>query len=159
MKTCLFIISLSFQKIGGFAELIVKSKSLLTLKSVDSLRIFFDFINSVRIEYLSGFDRYQPFPEIIDFSVARNIDKANSYDLSQYQWSPLTNDVLISLSSEFPGNTFILCKMIDFIPDSFLNVETPLIGKLKFYKKYHKYFLITGRSAKDVEIKFFGSTI
>ena len=120
---------------------------------------FFDFINSVRIEYLSGFDTYNPFPEIIDFSVARNIDKANSYDLSQYQWSPLTNDVLISLSSEFPGNTFILCKMIDFIPDSFLNVETPLIGKLKFYKKYHKYFLITGRSAKDVEIKFFGSTI
>ena len=54
--SCCFVISLSFQKIGGFADEIVKFISLLILYSFASLKIFLHLFNRVlRIKILSSF--------------------------------------------------------------------------------------------------------
>lgn len=128
-----------------------ESKRILLDKYAE---FFFDFIHSVRIEYLIGFDAYTYNGILANPS---NLDIANNTNASQYKWQRITNDDLTTLVGL--GDGFILCRMVDFIPKAFENVKIPLIEKLKFYKKYYKYFLITGRSTKDLEIKPFGSTL
>ena len=114
---------------------------------------FFDFINSVKIEYLSGFDTYDYFG-ILDDSQKSPIDEFNNFDLSSNVWKQLTNTILDNLNK----GEVILCKMVDFMPAPFKNINIPLVEKLKFYRKYYNYFLII-KGQKDLQIKAFGSTI
>lgn len=127
-----------------------ETKKLFLDKFAD---FFFDFINSVKIEYLSGFDTYT-YNRILDDSNKSQIDQSNNIDISSHQWLQVTNSVLQNLEQ---GQS-ILCKMVDFVPEAFAATKIPLIQKLKFYKKYYNYFLII-KGEKDLKIRAFGSTI
>ena len=112
-------------------------------------------MNSVRIEYLSGFDTYDYFG-ILNESNKSQIDTLNNIDISSHRWDDLTNSVLDQLSQ----NQTILCKMVDINAlTSVLLANVPLIQKIKFYKKYYNYFLIIKGNEKDLKIRKFGSTI
>lgn len=115
---------------------------------------FFDFVNNVKIEYLSGFKSYSY--EGIPIQVSA-LDAFNNISIDQYEWKTLTNDVVSSLNGLNDGA--VLCKMVDYIPKAFEGLDIPLVQKLKYYKKYYKYFLIIGGNNKDLEVRPFGSTI
>ena len=55
-------------------------------------------------------------------------------------------------------NQALLCKMVDHLPGAFQFTKIPLLQKLKFYKKYYKYFLIIKGGKKDLQIRAFGSS-
>ena len=114
---------------------------------------FFDFVNSVKIEYLVGFDSYD-YNGILSEDDKSKLDQFNNIDLSGYNWQQLENFTLSGLNT---GQT-LLCKMVDFVPEAFEFTKIPLIEKLKFYKKYYNYFLII-KGQKDLQIKDFGSSI
>lgn len=114
---------------------------------------FFDFVNSVKIEYLSSFDTYT-YVGVLDDAKQSQLDQSNNIDISSNNWTQLTNSVLDNLEN----GQAILCKMVDFVPDAFATTNIPLIHKLKFYKKYYNYFLII-KGQKDLQIRAFGSTV
>ena len=121
---------------------------------------FFEFINSVRVEYLSGFDQLDLSSileaptlsggggEIISFAKSVNIN------LSSYKWQQLTQQTYNAVAT----NKIILCRLVDFIPAAFAFLDIPLISELKFYDKYYKYFLIRIGNASE-ELLDFGSTL
>ena len=126
-----------------------ESKRLFLDKFAD---FFFDFINSVKIEYLSGFGSHS-YQGILEQNQISILD-FNNVDASSYEWTQLTNSILNNLEI----GQAILCKMVDFVPAAFRDTNVPLIQKLKFYKKYYNYFLII-KGQKDLQIKTFGDTI
>ena len=127
-----------------------ETKKLFLNKFAD---FFFDFINSVKIEYLVGFDSYD-YSDILDTSKQSKLDQSNNIDINSSNWTQLSNSVLTDLEKD----QAILCKIVDFTPAAFAATNIPLIQKLKFYKKYYKYFLII-QGEKDLLMRDFGSTI
>lgn len=127
-----------------------ETKKLFLNKFAD---FFFDFINSVKIEYLVGFDPYD-YSDILDTSKQSQLDQSNNIDINSSNWTQLSNSVLTDLEKD----QAILCKIVDFTPAAFAATDIPLIQKLKFYKKYYKYFLII-QGEKDLLIRDLGSTI
>jgi len=118
---------------------------------------FFEYINSVKIEYLSGFDTYNYvgiLNESNESTVFEPVDALNNIDISSHRWEQLTNSVLDQLQQ----GQAVLCKMVDLMPNGFVDMNVPLIQKIKFYKKYYNYFLII-KGQKDLQIREYGSTI
>ncbi|WP_293315821.1 hypothetical protein [Phenylobacterium sp.] len=119
---------------------------------------FFEFINSVKVEYLSGFDA-------IDLSYLLNLNslardafpESQNINLSSYNWQLLEQQAIDNTSI----GKVLLCRLTDFIPSAFSFLNIPLISELKFYDKYYKYFLInkSGGVKQSTASSQFGSTL
>ena len=120
---------------------------------------FFEFISSVRVEYLSGFDQLDlnsiiPTPTMSNLGEFLSIKNSVNINLSSYKWEQLTQQTFNSAAA----NKIVLCRLIDFIPAAFAFLDIPLISELKFYDKYYKYFLIRMGDTSE-QLLDFGSTL
>ena len=97
---------------------------------------------------------HQDYFGILNESNKSQIDTLNNIDISSHRWEQLTNSVLDQLQQ----GQAVLCKMVDLMPNGFVDINIPLIQKIKFYKKYYNYFLII-KGQKDLQIREYGSTI
>ena len=111
---------------------------------------FFNFINTVKVEYLYGFDTYT-FENILNNE--KTLDTLNNINVNSYTFKQLTNSTV----EELETGKVLLCKLVDHIPEAFFKTNRSLSSKFKFFKKYYSYFLII-KGPRDLQIKRFGSS-
>ena len=111
---------------------------------------FFDFINTVKVEYLKGFGKYDTTALLAE---GQSKPIAMDINISQYVWEKFHPKII----GEMGEKEVLLCKLSNYAAPPFTMNRTR--KALQHYPLFYKYFLIVNSSSEDLEIKPLGSML